>query len=184
MGMLVSPSPCSGSGVILNDQTMSPGVQAPPASQTPAASLAVYVSPAFRICWLGNRPHVPSPIWSTQAATGAPLLSASVNDRASTPRTGFENDTLITASWYTRSAPGRGYVNTRGGVWSAPSPTLTTVDLTAMGTAGAPSTTAGSVDGLRPSHRPPSVQGSMRKLPLVSVMFPRNFAAAMPSTDW
>jgi len=56
------------------------------------------LSPA-RKTWWGKSPQVPSPIWSTNAGTGAPLSSVRVKLSASTPVTGFEKDAFTTTSW-------------------------------------------------------------------------------------
>ena len=58
------------------------------------------------------------------------------------------------------------------------------VDGTAIGTGGAPSTTAGSTRGARPSQRPPRTHGSSTRSPSVSARLPRSFPATTASTDW
>ena len=53
-----------------------------------------------------------------------------------------------------------------------------------MGTGGAPSTTAGSTVGVRPSQAPPRTQVSSRPLRLRSARLPSSFFATTASKDW
>ena len=94
----MSPEACSPSGLTRKLHTTSDEVQLPIKSQMPRRNRAVYRSPGFNRTTLGNRPHTPSPIWSTPAATLAPRVSLKVKLSGVTPRTGFETNSFTTGS--------------------------------------------------------------------------------------